>query len=149
MENILPILNSPIGLIALGVGALGVLLLAIAGLQHATKKAIENGTHPVIVQALMRGIFQAEKAAGELYEKTSLALTGLDKHRLAMELYDELPDTIQVGKLPPIPVKMLLPPEKFEDLLEAAFKMLVDGYGFIWRKAKEQLPKEVRILPVE
>jgi hypothetical protein len=142
--------GNPVLLFALAVLAIGLLLLAAKGLKRLAEDQVRRGAHPAIINALVNGVFQAEKAAADLFASTQVLLQGVDKKRLATLLYDELPATIKVGPFV-LPVKQLLSEETFEELVQQTYDMLCDGYDYIYRQAVSDLSddRKVEILPMK
>jgi len=141
-------LGNPIVLLVLSVLAIGLLLLGANWLKKTAEAQVRRGAHPAIINALVNGVYQAEKAAADLFASTQVMLEGVDKKRLATLLYDELPDTVKIGPFA-LPVKALLTEEAFGDLVQKTYDMLVDGYDYIYRQAvNEHLSDERKVVEI-
>jgi hypothetical protein len=103
--------------------------LALLGILRSIKpgtpavQAIIDALTPYIYRAILAG----ERFALVGSQQLKLTLTGQDKKAIADSVYDALPDYILVGKIP-IPVstiKLIVPRERFEDLIKDAYESAV------------------------
>lgn len=108
---------------------------------------IEAALMPLLFEAICAAYRTSEKAIDQGYER----LGGLDKKRIADSIYAMLPD--QIGGYDLTLVKQLIPPERFEQLVQDAFNRFdrfyvehsehFDRMFEEWKKANEPVSSVV------
>jgi hypothetical protein len=109
-----------------GVVAAGVYLLPILKSRkqgYAYEEQIEAALLPIIYQAIASAYKMSEFAVDEIGER----LTGAEKHKFALAVYDMLP--AKVGNFPLGILKTLISREQFADLVQIAFDQFVVFYN--------------------
>lgn len=79
--------NNPMAVTAMLVGVVGLFVLIHFGLSKWYERLVENGTHPVLVEAVRRTIVQIYRLNERVMDETNTRLHGVDKKRLAKDSY--------------------------------------------------------------
>lgn len=132
MNEALTIVLSLFGLAVAAVGAVTGLVFLYGWLRnkkqgYPNETLIEAAVLPYIYNAIMA----AYKASEAVMDATGDRLQGLDKAKIAAAIYAVVPESLELnvfGRSVHVPVKQMVPPEKFEALIQRAFDEFTSWY---------------------